>query len=123
ALDLAFLLVLVVAWIRIARDLVRARRTGARRPPSAGVPSPVLTVLLHFPVFLAFALVTRFDFDTYGAHTEVGRYRYLVPSFAFAAVLLAAALRGPRSPVRFALAAACLLFAFAGSFVADPWSG
>ncbi|MFG0316345.1 MAG: hypothetical protein ACF8XB_03670, partial [Planctomycetota bacterium JB042] len=115
-LDVAFLLVLAAAWIATATALRRGDGDG---DGERGTRRLLLgAALLHFPVFLAFALATDFDFHAYGSHTEVGRFRYLVPPFAVGTILVAATIARGARPVRRGLGVACVALASAAPFVA-----
>lgn len=112
ALDALLLILYSTAWVVVLADVLRDRaRPGLDR-------WKLLPPLLHLPVFTLFLLATNFNFDAYGEFTEVGRFRYLVPSFAFASVLVAAAATRTPHPARRLLGMVTLLLAPAALCIA-----
>jgi len=116
ALGAALILAYIVAWLVAGARLRRAEASAARR-------WNILPVLLSFPLFLFVLAVSNFDFSAYGPFTEVGRYRYLVPQFAFASVLLAWAATQLGDKVRTASAIAAVLIGATSTWATVEKSG
>jgi hypothetical protein len=82
-----YLAAFAAAWLALAR-----RWLGRAGPESDGTRFQRwkhAPLVLHLPLFAAFYGVSSFDFDVYAPPVAVGRFRYLVPHFAFAALGLA----------------------------------
>lgn len=86
----------VVAWF------VAAAQT--RRGTSGFGSAQLVPLLVYLPGLSIVVALFDFPFKPYGPPIEVGQYRYLVPHFAFAAILIAIVcgrgLASPRRPVR-----------------------
>lgn len=87
--------------LRAAWRAGRLERRGDAPEPDAGQASserPALRCLLlgllvgYLPVWFAAYSVGRFDFDRYQPPVEIGQFRYLVPHFLFATMLIGVAL-------------------------------
>ncbi|MBI5434721.1 MAG: glycosyltransferase family 39 protein, partial [Planctomycetes bacterium] len=82
----AYLAAFVVAW---CCALVALLRRSEGEPAARAAFAPFV---LYPLLFLVAVGASTFDFDVYAKPVEVGRYRYLVPHFAFATILFGAAL-------------------------------
>jgi hypothetical protein len=92
---LVFLAAFACAWVFLAADAFAGRGGTASR---AATPEArrferwkLLPFLLHLPAMAVLVSVFDFPFKRYEPPVEVGQYRYLVPHFAFAIVLIAVA--------------------------------
>ncbi|MFN0242841.1 MAG: glycosyltransferase family 39 protein [Planctomycetota bacterium] len=75
-----FLACFAAAWISA---VVVARRASSKLERAKLVP-----FVAHLPLFALLVAAFDFPFKPYGPPIEVGQYRYLVPHFAFAAILI-----------------------------------
>ncbi|MFN0008412.1 MAG: glycosyltransferase family 39 protein [Planctomycetota bacterium] len=81
--EILYLACFALAWILGAIALVRAiRPAGSLEIARLG------PLLLHLPIVVIVLSLTPFQFGRYGPPVEFGGYRYLVPHFAFAALLI-----------------------------------
>lgn len=83
AAEILYLACFALAWILCAITVARAVRSAesieiARLGP----------LLLHLPIIVIVLSLTPFQFGRYGPPVEFGGYRYLVPHFAFASMLI-----------------------------------
>src|SRR6185436_19934963 len=76
-----------VAWIAIAVEITAAWRARRVDPSQIGV-LHAAPLVLYLPLFTLVLAVSNFDFDIYPPPLEVGRFRYLVPHFLFAGMLI-----------------------------------
>ncbi len=112
----------VVAWLLVSFALLRARG----RDWSVWRVAPLL---LYLPVFLLVIGLGNWDFDAYGHPLEVGQFRYFVTHFAFAAMLIGAAVSmlaargGAGRLAAGALAGVALLPCLDTLPIATPWPG
>ncbi len=99
--DRAYLALFLVAWLvlsvplvksawRALRELLRGEAS-AERQGERFEQLKLLPLVGYLPAFILLYTVSRFEFDVYQPPVEVGQFRYLVPHYLFAGLLIALA--------------------------------
>jgi len=98
--DGIYLATFAVAWLCLLLPLVAGLRRSLKsfREPSDLSPAGLeakrfeelksLPLVGYLPAFIALYAISRFDFDVYQPPVEVGQFRYLVPHYMFACLVV-----------------------------------
>lgn len=78
------------AWVCVSLAVLRAWRRPAAASSELDL-RQATPLVLYLPLFTLLFAVSKFDFDTYPAPVAIGKFRYLVPHFLFAAILIGGA--------------------------------